>query len=87
MVVRMRATHAHTRNRRSHHALSGKRLSVDTKTGAVHPRHRAMLDGTPYRGRSVMDKTKKAVKSTPVKSDKTNEKKGEKKVKKEKKSK
>lgn len=80
----MRATHAHTRNRRSHHALSGKRLSVDTKTGAVHPRHRAMLDGTPYRGRSVMDKTKKSAKAKPVK---TEEPKGEKKAKKEKKSK
>ncbi len=80
----MRATHAHTRNRRSHHALSGKRLSVDTKTGAVHPRHRAMLDGTPYRGRSVMDKTKKSAKVKPVK---TEEPKAEKKVKKEKKSK
>lgn len=67
MVVRMRATHAHTRNRRSHHALSGARLSVDTKTGATHPRHRAMLDGTPYRGRSVMDKTKKSAKAKPVK--------------------
>ena len=77
----MRATHAHTRNRRSHHALSGKRLSVDTKTGAVHPRHRAMLDGTPYRGRSVMDKTKKAVKSKIVKSDEKDEKKGDKKEK------
>lgn len=55
----MRHTRAHTKNRRSHHALSGARLSTDTKTGAVHLRHKALLDGTPYRGRSVMDKTRK----------------------------
>lgn len=78
MVVRMRATRAHTRNRRSHHALSGTRLSASKETGALHPRHKALLDGTPYRGRSVMDKTKKSVKSKPVKSD---EKKAEKKEK------
>ena len=57
MVVRMRHTRAHTRNRRSHHALSGARLSVSKESGAVHPRHKALLDGTPYKGRSVMDKT------------------------------
>ncbi len=78
MVVRMRATRAHTRNRRSHHALNGARLSVSKDGGSVHPRHKALLDGTPYRGRSVMDKTKKPVKSKPVKSD---EKKKEKKEK------
>jgi len=60
MVVRMRHTRSHTRNRRSHHALGGERVTTDTKTGAVHPRHRALLDGTPYRGRTVMDKTKRA---------------------------
>jgi len=60
MVVRMRHTRSHTRNRRSHHALKGERLSVDKETGVKHPRHRALLDGSTYRGRSVMDKTKKA---------------------------
>lgn len=59
MVVRMRHTRAHTRNRRSHHALHGARLSVAKDSGAVHPRHKALLDGTPYKGRSVMDKTKR----------------------------
>lgn len=54
MVVRMRHTRAHTANRRSHHALKGGRLTL-SKEGAVHPRHKALLDGSPYRGRSVMD--------------------------------
>ena len=61
MVNRMRSTRAHTGNRRSHHALEGARLTV-SKEGTVHVRHRALLDGTPYRGRSVMDlSTKRTV--------------------------
>lgn len=54
MVVRMRATRSHTANRRSHHALKGTRLTM-SKEGTVHPRHRVLLDGSQYRGRSVMD--------------------------------
>lgn len=27
----------------------------------VHPRHRALLDGSPYRGRSVMDLSAKRI--------------------------
>lgn len=54
MVVRMRHTRSHTKNRRSHHALKKGRLTT-SKEGAVHPRHRALLDGSHYRGRSVMD--------------------------------
>ncbi len=54
MVVRMRHTRAHTANRRSHHALKGTRLTM-SKEGTVHPRHRVLLDGSTYRGRSVMD--------------------------------
>lgn len=65
MVVRMRHTRAHTRNRRSHHALKRVRLSIAKESGKRHPRHKALLDGTPYRGRSVMDKTKKARPTPP----------------------
>ncbi len=61
MVVRMRHTRAHTANRRSHHALKNPGLSVDTKTGVTHLRHRASLDGT-YKGRSVLDPVKKVLK-------------------------
>lgn len=54
MVVRMRHTRAHTRNRRSHHALKGASLTT-AENGAPRPRHRALLDGSKYRGRSVLD--------------------------------
>ena len=61
MVVRMRHTRAHTANRRSHHALKSPALSTD-KTGTVHIRHRASLDGT-YKGRLVVgDPVKKVLK-------------------------
>lgn len=61
MVVRMRHTRAHTANRRSHHALKGATLSTD-KSGSVHIRHRASLDGV-YKGRQVVgDPVKKVAK-------------------------
>lgn len=61
MVVRMRHTRAHTANRRSHHALKGLALSVDS-SGTAHIRHRASIDGM-YKGRSVAgDPVKKVMK-------------------------
>lgn len=51
----MRHTRSHTKNRRSHHALKEKRLST-SEGGVKHPRHKALLDGTPYRGRVVAKK-------------------------------
>ncbi len=61
MVVRMRHTRAHTANRRSHHALKSPALSTD-KSGTLHIRHRATLDGA-YKGRSVAgDPVKKVIK-------------------------
>ncbi|MDE2079499.1 MAG: hypothetical protein KGI73_03870 [Patescibacteria group bacterium] len=56
----MRHTRAHTANRRSHHALKGTRLTA-SKEGAVHPRHKMLLDGTPYRGRKGLDLQAKRV--------------------------
>lgn len=61
MVVRMRHTRAHTANRRSHHAIKNPGLSTDPKTGSVHLRHRASLDGM-YKGKSVIDPVKKVLK-------------------------
>ena len=61
MVVRMRHTRAHTANRRSHHAIKNPGLSTDPKTGSVHLRHRASLDGM-YKGKSVIDPLKKVLK-------------------------
>ncbi len=61
MVVRMRHTRAHTANRRSHHGLKSPALSTD-KSGTVHLRHRASLDGV-YKGRAVVgDPVKKVMK-------------------------
>lgn len=58
MVVRMRHTRAHTKNRRSHHALSKPALGKD-EAGNPHLRHRlSKMTGT-YRGRKVIDLTAK----------------------------
>lgn len=57
----MRHTRAHTKNRRSHHALTNPTLSKDA-SGTLHIRHRASLDGV-YKGRSVTgDPVKKVMK-------------------------
>jgi ribosomal protein L32 len=93
----MRHNRSQTASRRSHHALKNLRLSV-TKEGTVHPRHRVLLDGSTYRGRTVMDtsskrmvraqKAKKAREMTDGPQQETQaEEKPEKKEKKEKKSK
>ena len=51
----MRHTRAHTRNRRSHHALEGMRLSRCMKCGSEHLRHVVCLNCGTYRGREVID--------------------------------
>lgn len=58
MVVRMRHTRSHTRNRRSHHALSAPALSKD-KAGNAHLRHRISKITGSYRGRKVINLTAK----------------------------
>lgn len=55
MSVRMRHTRAHTRNRRSHHALEGVRLSRCLKCGLEHQRHTVCSNCGTYRGREVID--------------------------------
>lgn len=54
MVVRMRHTRGHTANRRSHHALKNRALTASPE-GTVHPRHRVVLEGGTYRGRTLKD--------------------------------
>lgn len=54
MVVRMRSTRSHTKNRRSHHALSKPALSKD-ESGNFHLRHRLSKTNGTYRGRKVID--------------------------------
>ncbi|MBX4206325.1 50S ribosomal protein L32 [Candidatus Parcubacteria bacterium] len=58
MVVRMRHTRSHTRNRRSHHALAKPALSKD-ESGNPHLRHRMSATTGSYRGRKVVDLTVK----------------------------
>ncbi len=57
MTVRMRHTRSHTANRRSHHALSGTRISLEN--GVPHQRHRASAVTGMYRGKKVIDVDKK----------------------------
>ncbi len=80
MTVRMRHTKAHTRNRRSHHALSNPALTKDSKTGVVSMRHRVSPINGEYKGKKVLEissKKKKALKEKPTEEtqEKTEEKK------------
>lgn len=59
MVVRMRHTRGHTRNRRSHHGLKVIRLSKCGDCGAMHMKHRACMQCGKYRGKQVIDVKKR----------------------------
>jgi len=59
MVVRMRHTRSHTRNRRSHHALVAHTL-VACECGAPRVSHRACPACGRYNGRVVVDVAAKA---------------------------
>ena len=61
MTVRMRHTRAHTKNRRSHHALSAPSVSNEAQDGA-HLRHRVSPITGKYKGEQVLDLTKKEIK-------------------------
>lgn len=62
MVIRMRHTRAHTKNRRSHHALKANAINVDEKTNTSSLRHRVNMETGMYRGRQVIDVVKAAAK-------------------------
>lgn len=62
MVIRMRHTRAHTKNRRSHHALKANAITVDEATKTSNLRHRVNMETGMYRGRQVIDVVKKAAK-------------------------
>ena len=62
MSVRMRHTHEHTANRRSHHALKEPRLSTCKDCGAKHLRHHMCDNCGRYKGRVVIDVAAKAQK-------------------------
>ena len=64
MVVRMRHTRGQTGRRRSHHALKNPGVTVDSKTGVAHMRHRASVVTGMYRGRQVIDVAARLEKKT-----------------------
>jgi len=55
MSVRMRHTKGHTRNRRSHHALTTPRLSNCADCNALHLRHRVCETCGKYKGKQMID--------------------------------
>lgn len=66
MVVRMRHTRSHTKNRRSHHALETAAISTCPNCSAPRMRHTVCTNCGKYRGNEVIDvvalKAKKSAK-------------------------
>jgi large subunit ribosomal protein L32 len=54
-VQKNRKTRSRRGMRRSHDALTGETLSVDSTTGETHRRHHVTADGF-YRGKQVIEK-------------------------------
>ncbi|MBI4692061.1 MAG: 50S ribosomal protein L32 [Candidatus Terrybacteria bacterium] len=59
MVIRMRHTRAHTRNRRSHHALKGAKLLKCKKCSEPVLPHIVCANCGTYKGREIIDVLKK----------------------------
>lgn len=59
MVVRMRSTKSHTKNRRSHHALERASLSKCEHCQAFKKPHVVCLSCGFYHGKKVLDLVKK----------------------------
>jgi len=62
MVVRMRSTKSHTKNRRSHHALKGIAFAKCDNCQAPKKRHTVCSSCGFYRGKQVLDLVKKTEK-------------------------
>lgn len=76
MVVRMRHTKSHTRNRRSHHAIKHGGVSVCPECGAAKMAHRACASCGMYRGKKITGK-KEGVNQKRTTTSKTTDKKTE----------
>ncbi len=55
MVIRMRHTRSHTKNRRSHHALTAPEMATCKNCSGLHRPHHMCLHCGFYNGRQVMD--------------------------------
>lgn len=62
MSVRMRHTRSHTKNRRSHHALSANAVVKDKESGNLRLPHRLDEETGMYRGRLIVPERKREVK-------------------------
>ena len=65
MTVRMRHTRAHTGNRRAHDRIENPALVTDAD--GVHARHRVSPTTGKYKGREIIDVTKKIEKKALAK--------------------
>lgn len=64
MTVRMRHTRSHTKNRRSHHALSKRVVIEDTESGKIRLPHRLDENTGMYRGKLIVPPKEKRVTKT-----------------------
>lgn len=62
MVIRMRSTHGHTGNRRSHHALKKRQFLNCSKCKEPALPHTACLNCGTYKGKEIIDVLKKLTK-------------------------
>lgn len=74
MVIRMRHTKSHTKNRRSHHAISRGGVSVCPECGASKMAHRACMACGSYRGRKVVGKKETVKKESATEKEPQNKK-------------
>src|SRR6185437_4247694 len=70
MSIRMRHTRSHTKNRRSHHALTGVNIIVDKETGKLTLPHRLDESTGMYRGRQIVSAKEKSTKVVKTKKEK-----------------
>jgi len=69
MVVRMRHTRSHTRNRRSHHSLENPAITKDAE-GLPHLKHHMNPTTGKYKGRVVVDMIAKKARKTAKREEK-----------------